>query len=190
MNEEWKDLEEAWRAEPAREAANAAEAGRFMAGRRAAAFLRGWVVTAAAVSVAVFLASLWLLLRWSEGAYTFAVLLWSAYFSAGAYWVSMREPPGEYARPTVDALGRRAQRLERSGHWLDFARTLVGVEVLIAAGFWMVLARGGREGAEWLVMAILLAGGLLYGRLWGMLQRVRRERNELAAVVAELIREA
>lgn len=189
MNEEWKDLEEAWQAEPAGKEAKAGEAGRVMAGRRAAAFLRGWVVTAAAVSVVVFLASLWLLLRWSEGAYTLAVILWSAYFSAGAYWVSMREPAGEDALPTVDALGQRVRRLERSGQWLDFSRTLVGVEVLIAAGFWMVLGRGEGAAVGWIVGAILLGGGLLYGALWGTLQRVRREREGLAAVAAEMIRE-
>lgn len=180
--QEWKEMEETWQS--GEDARGAEGNGRKL--RRRAVYLQGWVAAAAAISVAVFGASVWLLRKGSEEAYTFVVILWSAYFSAGMTWVRFREPAGEVALATVDALQRRARRLERRGQWLDFARTLVGVEVLIGGGFWMVFARGG-SAPEWMTAVILLGGGLLYGSLWGTLQRVRRERAGLAAVAARVM---
>lgn len=179
---EWTAMEAEWKAGTESVAAARAELRRV---GRGFASLPGWGMGAVAVSVAVFAASLWMLLQRSELGYTFGVILWSAYLSAGAFWLSLREPAGEAALATVDALGQRAGRLERSGRRLDFARTLVGVEAILCAAFWLVFEHGTGE-AGTVAAGFLLIGVVGYGGLTRVLRGMRRERAELAAMAEDL----
>lgn len=179
-DQEWKAMAEEWKAGTAM----IAQAPRRMRGGRPV-FRERWVVVATAISVAVFVGSLWILLERSEVAYTFGVILWSAYFALGGFWVSTREPADEAAQAVTQALDRRARRLERSSTWLEFARTLLGVESILCAVFWLVLERE-RGGAGPMAAGFLLIGVLGYGSLTKRLRAVRREREGLDAMAEEM----
>jgi hypothetical protein len=183
---EWTAMEAEWKAGMESVAAARGELRRVGRGFRS---LPGWAMAAAAVSAAVFAASLWILLERSEAAYTFGVILWSAYFALGGFWVSTREPADEAAQAVAQALDRRARRLERSSAWLEFARTLLGVESILCAVFWLVLERE-RGGAGPMAAGFLLAGVLGYGGLTQRLRAVRREREGLDAMAEEMGRGA
>jgi hypothetical protein len=180
MNEEWKDLEEAWQAADQPVQARRMRMGKHPGPRRTL------TIVAAAVSLAGFVGSLWVLLHQSAMAYTFGIIFWSAWFSLGGYWVSTREPADEAALPAISALERRLRRLERSGDWLQFGRTLVGVETLLCVGFWVVLGHGETSAWGWIMWVIVPAGVLTYASLSAMLQRVRQQREGLAAIAGEL----
>jgi hypothetical protein len=182
VNEEWEDLREEWKDS----FSDAAATLRAMKMRRPPVALRSGVLVW--VSLAGLVGSLWVLLHRSAMAYTFGVIFWSAYFPLAGYW-STREPADEAALPALSAMEQRVRRLERSAGWLELGRALMGVETLLCAVFWVVLARGGASGWGWIVWVILPAGLLGYASLSAMLARVRGERERLAAMVQEMSQE-
>lgn len=180
-NEDWEELRQEWMDS----ASDAAATLRAVKLRRAPARLQSGVVVLAAVSLAGFVGSLWVLLHQSAMAYTFGLLFWSAYSPLVGYWRT-REPADEAALPALSAMERRIRRLERSAGWLELGRALLGVETLLCAVFWVVLARGGASGWAWIVWGILPAGGLGYAGLSAMLRRVRQERERLRTMAEEM----
>jgi small-conductance mechanosensitive channel len=177
---DWNQLGNTWRSGPQTALLTSRSQTIPAAARRAS---RRRILTCAAVVTAVVFITSLCFLRRSIEVYTFAVIVWSALFSFGGYFIAVQERARDLALATTDALRTRSRRLARTIQLLEFARVLVGVETIICAGFWIVSRFGAWSHAWAPASLIVIFGILLYCVLsWSRL-RTRREHYVLEALV-------
>jgi hypothetical protein len=131
----------------------------------------------------------WWMLHRSVQAYTFTVIAWSAFFSFGSYLLSTRESASDLALETTSALDKRSKSLSKTAQWLDFGRTLIGVECVICVGFWIALHLNELASA-WKLSAVIAVGGIFLHLIFSrILARTRRELCGLETIAADLRKE-
>jgi len=101
-------------------------------------------------------------------------------------WLSARDSIDDTTLPTTSHLSTRAARLRRSAQWLDFSRSLISVETLICAGFWIALHPGEASRVWPLAAAIACGGFLLVGGLSWLLSRTRREMTGVESIASAM----
>lgn len=146
---------------------------------------RKWLISLAACSTIAVITSLCMLHR-SVQSYTFTVIAWSAFFSFGSYLLGTRQSASDLALETTTALKKRSKTLTRGAQLLDFGRSLIGVETLICAGFWIALRHDERSQIMPVSAAIVFGGLVLYSSLSWILVRTRREPSGLESIAAAL----
>lgn len=184
MNEDWKNLEDAWKASSPVSSSTASAVKTAKSDSRWAAW-RLWLVVLAACSTIAIITS-WCMLHRSVQGFTFTVIAWSAFFSFGSYLLSTRESPSDLALETTTALERRAKSLTRGAQLLDFGRTLIGVETAICVGFWIALHHDELSALLRITAAMVFLGLGLYIILSRVLAKTRRDLGGLESIAAAL----
>ena len=186
MNEDqdWNHLENAWK-ESSPIASDVAQAVKQVKTDDRMAACRWWI-SISAVSVAIAMITWWCALYRSVETYTFTVIAWSAVLSLGSYLLSSRGSASDLAAETTTALERRVRSLSRAAQLLEFGRTLIGVEVLICAGFWIALHHRDLASVLKVTGGILFAGISLYLVFTRILARTRGELRGLESIATDL----
>jgi hypothetical protein len=186
MNEDqdWNQIENAWKASSPI-ASDIAQAVKQVQSDDRAAACRLWISISAAC-VAIVVITSWCAFYRSVETYTFTVIAWSAVFSLGSYLLSSRESASDLMAETSTALERRARSLSRAAKLLEFGRTLIGVEILICAGFWIALHHRDLASVLRMTGGILFAGISLYLVFTRILARTRGELRGLESIATDL----
>jgi hypothetical protein len=94
-------------------------------------------------------------------------------------WLRRRARAAQRPKNGVEHRRRSAQRL-------DFSRSLISVETLICAGFWIALHPGEASRVWPLAAAIACGGFLLVGGLSWLLSRTRREMTGVESIASAM----
>jgi hypothetical protein len=189
MNEDhdWNQLQDTWKRNSPISRGMASAAKAVKTASRMATW-RLWLGSLAACSTIAIITLWWMLHRSLQG-YTFMVIAWSVFLSFGSYLLSSRESASDLALETTTALEKRSKSLAKTAQWLDFGRTLIGVECLICIGYWIALHHN-ELGSALKTTAVIAFGGFFFYLMFSrILTRTRRELRGLESIAAALRKE-
>ena len=185
MNEadEWKRLSDEWTAAPQLPGSSVDLGAARVRERRKALMI--WSAFVADFLIAIY-ATVTSLSHRSAIGYTFAIIAWSIVIPIAAYFLAGATGKEDLA-DTATYLTGRVRRVRRRAQLMEFSRVLVGVEILISAGFWIAIRHSqGRsilEGA----LTITAFGAALYLGLSRVATSAKWEQRALESMSATLL---